>query len=125
MAAIDVSGVVSGVAEQAAPVAAVGIACLLVFVAVQAFNWVRAAVGQGGVGAVSADAANGDDHWAGYSVLNRGESEIDYWDGYTAADDARDRAAAGLAPHVGTSAVQASDAEFDADWDAYEREQSR
>jgi hypothetical protein len=43
-AAIDVSGTVTEIASQAAPVALIGGAVLAIFVAVKAFKWVRAAL---------------------------------------------------------------------------------
>lgn len=43
-AAIDVSGAVTDIGAQAAPVGLVGVACLLVYGAVKAFNWVRGAL---------------------------------------------------------------------------------
>lgn len=43
-AAIDVTGAVTDIAAQAAPVGLVGVACLLVYGAVKAFGWVRGAL---------------------------------------------------------------------------------
>ena len=43
-AAIDVTGVVSDIAAQAAPVGLVGVAVLTIYAAVKAFKWVRAAM---------------------------------------------------------------------------------
>lgn len=43
-AAIDVSGVVSDITAQAAPVGLVGVAVLMIYGAVKAFRWVRAAL---------------------------------------------------------------------------------
>lgn len=43
-AAIDVAGVVTEIAAQAAPIGLIGSAVLLIFVAVKAFKWVRAAL---------------------------------------------------------------------------------
>ena len=43
-AAIDVSGVVTDIGAQAAPVGLIGSAVLLIFLAVKAFKWVRAAL---------------------------------------------------------------------------------
>lgn len=43
-AAIDVSGVVTDIGAQAAPVGLVGGAVILIFLAVKAFKWVRAAL---------------------------------------------------------------------------------
>jgi len=43
-AAIDVSAVVTDIAAQAAPVGLIGSAVLLIFLAVKAFKWVRAAL---------------------------------------------------------------------------------
>ena len=43
-AAIDVTGAVSDIAAQAAPVGLIGVACLLVYGAVKAFGWVRGAL---------------------------------------------------------------------------------
>lgn len=42
--AIDVAGVVSDIAAQAAPVALIGGAVLLLVVGIKAFKWVRAAL---------------------------------------------------------------------------------
>jgi len=42
-AAIDVAGVVTDIAAQAAPVAAIGAAVLLLTVGIKAFKWVRKA----------------------------------------------------------------------------------
>lgn len=43
-AAVDVSDVVTDIAAQAAPIAAIGAAVLLVFVGIKAFKWVRRAL---------------------------------------------------------------------------------
>lgn len=43
-AAVDVTGVVSDIAAQAAPVAAIGVAVLLLVVGIKAFQWVRKAL---------------------------------------------------------------------------------
>jgi phage-related tail fiber protein len=43
-AAIDVTGLVTDIGAQAVPVGLVGVAVLLVFGAVKAFKWVRAAL---------------------------------------------------------------------------------
>ncbi len=43
-AAIDVGGVVTEIGAQAAPVAAIGAAVLMLMVAVKAFQWVRKAL---------------------------------------------------------------------------------
>jgi len=43
-AAIDVSGAVTDIGAQAAPVGLVGVAVLLIYGAVKAFKWVRAAL---------------------------------------------------------------------------------
>lgn len=43
-AAVDVDDVVADIALQAAPVAAIGGAVLLIFVAIKAFKWVRRAL---------------------------------------------------------------------------------
>lgn len=43
-AAIDVSDVVADIAAQAAPVAAIGAAVLLLVVGIKAFQWVRRAL---------------------------------------------------------------------------------
>ena len=43
-AAIDVGDVVTDIAAQAAPVGLIGSAVLLIFLAVKAFKWVRAAL---------------------------------------------------------------------------------
>ena len=43
-AAIDVSGAVTDIGAQAAPVGLIGVACLLVYGAVKAFGWVRGAL---------------------------------------------------------------------------------
>lgn len=43
-AAIDVSAVVTDIGAAAAPVGLIGSAVLLIFVAVKAFKWVRAAL---------------------------------------------------------------------------------
>lgn len=43
-AAIDVDDVVTDIAAQAAPVAAIGTAVLLLFVGIKAFKWVRRAL---------------------------------------------------------------------------------
>ena len=43
-AAVDVSGVVTDIAAQAAPIAAIGAAVLLVYVGIKAFKWVRRAL---------------------------------------------------------------------------------
>lgn len=43
-APVDVTGVVTDIAGQAAPVAAIGGAVLLIVVAVKAFKWVRSAI---------------------------------------------------------------------------------
>lgn len=41
---IDVTAVVADIAAQAAPIGLIGSAVLLIFVAVKAFKWVRAAL---------------------------------------------------------------------------------
>ena len=43
-AAVDVSAVVTDIAAQAAPIAAIGAAVLLVYVGIKAFKWVRRAL---------------------------------------------------------------------------------
>lgn len=43
-AAVDVADVVTDIAAQGAPVAAIGIAVLLLFVGIKAFKWVRKAL---------------------------------------------------------------------------------
>lgn len=43
-AAVDVSAVVTDIGAQAAPVAAIGGAVLLIYVGVKAFQWVRRAL---------------------------------------------------------------------------------
>lgn len=43
-AAVDVSDVVSDIAAQAAPIAAIGAAVLLIYVGIKAFKWVRRAL---------------------------------------------------------------------------------
>lgn len=43
-AAVDVTGAVTDIGLQAAPVGLVGVACLLVYGAVKAFGWVRGAL---------------------------------------------------------------------------------
>lgn len=43
-AAIDVAALVTDIESQATPVAAVGIAVLMIYGAVKAFKWVRAAL---------------------------------------------------------------------------------
>lgn len=43
-AAVDVTEVVSDIAAQAAPIAAIGAAVLLVYVGIKAFKWVRRAL---------------------------------------------------------------------------------
>jgi hypothetical protein len=43
-AAVDVAAVVTDIGAQAAPIAAVGAAVLLVFVGIKAFKWVRRAL---------------------------------------------------------------------------------
>ena len=43
-AAVDVSGIVSDIGAQAAPIAAIGGAVLLVYVGIKAFKWVRQAL---------------------------------------------------------------------------------
>lgn len=43
-AAIDVSAVTTDIAAQAVPIGLIGAAVLLIFVAVKAFKWVRAAL---------------------------------------------------------------------------------
>lgn len=50
MAAIDVSGLVSGIAEQAGPIAAVAGAVLLIYVSLKAFRSVKEALLGGGPG---------------------------------------------------------------------------
>lgn len=42
--AVDVSGVVADIGAQAAPIAAIGAAVLLVYVGIKAFKWVRQAL---------------------------------------------------------------------------------
>jgi hypothetical protein len=42
--AVDVTAVTASIAEQAAPVAAIGAAVLLLFVGIKAFKWVRRAL---------------------------------------------------------------------------------
>lgn len=44
MAAVDVGAVLSEIAAQSAPLAAVGLAVLLVVAGIKAFAWVRAAL---------------------------------------------------------------------------------
>lgn len=44
MAAVDTTALVSGIAEQAVPVVAVGAAFLLVLVGIEAFKWVRQSI---------------------------------------------------------------------------------
>jgi len=43
-AAVDVSGLVTEIGSQAAPIAAVGGAILAIIVAVKVFNWIRGAI---------------------------------------------------------------------------------
>ena len=43
-AAVDVGSVVTDIAAQAAPIAAIGAAVLLVYVGIKAFKWVRQAL---------------------------------------------------------------------------------
>lgn len=43
-AAIDVTAVTTDIAAQAAPIAAIGAAVLLLFVGIKAFKWVRRAM---------------------------------------------------------------------------------
>lgn len=43
-AAVDVGDVVSDIAAQSAPIAAIGAAVLLVYVGIKAFKWVRRAL---------------------------------------------------------------------------------
>lgn len=43
-AAIDVTAITTDIAAQAAPVAAIGAAVLLLFVGIKAFKWVRKAL---------------------------------------------------------------------------------
>ena len=43
-AAVDVSGIVTDIAAQAVPIAAIGGAVLLVYVGIKAFKWVRQAL---------------------------------------------------------------------------------
>lgn len=43
-AAVDVTAVTTDIAAQAAPIAAVGAAVLLLFVGIKAFKWVRKAL---------------------------------------------------------------------------------
>ena len=43
-AAVDVTAVVTDIAAQAAPIAAIGAAVLLVYVGIKAFKWVRRAL---------------------------------------------------------------------------------
>lgn len=43
-AAVDVADVVTDIAAQAAPIAAIGAAVLLVYVGIKAFKWVRRAL---------------------------------------------------------------------------------
>ena len=43
-AAVDVTAVTTDIAAQAAPVAAIGAAVLLIYVGVKAFHWVRRAL---------------------------------------------------------------------------------
>lgn len=43
-AAVDVSDVIADISAQAAPIAAIGAAVLLVFVGIKAFKWVRRAL---------------------------------------------------------------------------------
>lgn len=43
-AAVDVSAVTTDIAAQAAPIAAVGVAVLIIYGGVKAFRWVRAAL---------------------------------------------------------------------------------
>lgn len=43
-AQVDVAAAVNDIAQQAAPVGLVGVACLLVYGAVKAFGWVRGAL---------------------------------------------------------------------------------
>ena len=87
--AVDVSGAVSMVSDQLVPVGLVGVAVLGLLVLVQSIRWLRGSLGGlgygGGVGGADGDRV--------------GIGEVDPYDGYTAADDARDRMAAGLAPN--------------------------
>lgn len=71
MAAVDITVAQVELASQIAAVVSVGVMVLLVFVALSAFRNVRDALGGGG-------------------------READQWEGYTADDDARDRASAAL-----------------------------
>lgn len=67
MAAIDVSGLVSGIAEQAGPIASVAGAVLLVYVALVGFRKVKEALlgaGPGGGGDYIEDASLEDDEFA-------------------------------------------------------------
>ena len=43
-AAVDVTAVVTDIAAQAAPIAAIGAAVLLIYVGIKAFKWVRRAL---------------------------------------------------------------------------------
>jgi hypothetical protein len=69
------------VLENIQAVSLVGVACLGIWAAISAFRVLRELLGFG-----PASGAGSASHGAGGD---------DYWDGYTAADDARDRAAAG------------------------------
>jgi hypothetical protein len=122
MSAVNVTAAQAEIVSNIAAVVSVGLVVLLVYVALSSLKTIRDALG--GVG------------------------EVDHWAGYTAADDARDRAAAGLdrteltgrmadaEQHAmqlqmlgeGQSVAYAnaiSADRFDDDWAAFEREQSR
>jgi hypothetical protein len=76
MAAVDITVAQAELVGQIASVVSVGIAVLLVYVALSAYRAMRTIL--------EIDGAVG------------GGGTVDHWEGYTADDDARDRAAAGL-----------------------------
>ena len=113
--ALDLSPVVRLIAEQSESVGLVGAACLMVWGAIVAFKHVREALDLGGGGerygggpGYESGGFSGDDYWDHYSVVSPGGvsgDANDFYDGYTAEDDARDRAAAGLSAGGGWTPV--------------------
>lgn len=67
MASIDVSVLAADVASQAAPVGLVGVACLLVYLAIRAFAWIRQCLDDG----------SGDDE---YERQLRKQAASDAWE---------------------------------------------
>jgi hypothetical protein len=109
--AIDVSEVLTMIGGNVPAVVSVASAVLTVWVGIVALRWIREALGYGGGSAGSGGVASG-------GGASGGGFEGD-WAGYSAADDARDRMAHGLAPNPNW--VESYNAQVDAMADDEER----